>query len=157
MYVRVVATNRLALGADPLQPTYLIDLSKETAVPFDGGEFVKIPDHAGGSSRAAPRAPTPEAGDSDPCGVAARTRQARREPGLDRLNSYPNDRYYAGGRANLGRDEVGNGNNRVRVPVDDLASESGKAFGAALAGIPLNGEVFPSISPSRRSSSKNDW
>jgi hypothetical protein len=30
MYVRVMSTTRLALGADPLTPTHVIDLSKET-------------------------------------------------------------------------------------------------------------------------------
>ena len=32
-YVRVVSINRLALGADPFHPTYIIDLSREVLVP----------------------------------------------------------------------------------------------------------------------------
>lgn len=34
MYVRVVSSNRLALGKDPMSPTVAIDLSKEAVVPF---------------------------------------------------------------------------------------------------------------------------
>lgn len=32
-YVRVVSTNRLALGVDPFHPTYIIDISREVLVP----------------------------------------------------------------------------------------------------------------------------
>jgi hypothetical protein len=34
MYVRVMSANRLALGADPMNPTTSIDLSKELVGPF---------------------------------------------------------------------------------------------------------------------------
>lgn len=34
MYVRVLSASRLALGIDPLQPTHLIDLSKENIRPY---------------------------------------------------------------------------------------------------------------------------
>jgi hypothetical protein len=34
MYVRVLSTNRLALGKDPMSPTVAIDLSKEAIVPI---------------------------------------------------------------------------------------------------------------------------
>lgn len=34
MYVRVVSSNRLALGKDPMGPTIVIDLSKEAIIPF---------------------------------------------------------------------------------------------------------------------------
>lgn len=32
-YVRIVSTNRLALGTDPIHPAYLIDIAKEVLVP----------------------------------------------------------------------------------------------------------------------------
>lgn len=32
-YVRVVSINRLALGADPFHPAYIIDISREVLVP----------------------------------------------------------------------------------------------------------------------------
>lgn len=35
MYVRVVSRNRLALGVDPMNPTILIDLSKEKVGPYN--------------------------------------------------------------------------------------------------------------------------
>jgi hypothetical protein len=38
MFVRIVSANRLALGVDPLQPTLLLDLSKEKIGPYDHSE-----------------------------------------------------------------------------------------------------------------------
>ena len=38
MYVRVVSGNRLALGNDPVNPTFAIDLSKEAVIPFGNAE-----------------------------------------------------------------------------------------------------------------------
>ncbi len=35
MYVRVLSSTRLALGKDPMQPTWTIDLSKEHIVPYE--------------------------------------------------------------------------------------------------------------------------
>ena len=32
-YVRVVSANRLALGADPFHPSYMIDIAREVLVP----------------------------------------------------------------------------------------------------------------------------
>ena len=32
-YVRVLSTNRLALGADPFHPTHIVDISREVLVP----------------------------------------------------------------------------------------------------------------------------
>jgi hypothetical protein len=34
MYVRVLSSNRLALGTDPLKPTLVVDLSREAITPF---------------------------------------------------------------------------------------------------------------------------
>ena len=34
-YVRIVSANRLALGADPFHPAYLIDIAREVLVPCD--------------------------------------------------------------------------------------------------------------------------
>lgn len=41
MQVRVLSGSRLALGADPLQPTYMIDLSKEKIYPYNPAELTK--------------------------------------------------------------------------------------------------------------------
>lgn len=38
MYVRVISTNRLALGTDPLQPSSVIDLSREVISEFAASE-----------------------------------------------------------------------------------------------------------------------
>jgi hypothetical protein len=78
-----------------------------------------------------------------PGDVAAGTCQARCESGLDWLAPYPNDRYCAAGRADRLRNGVGFGNDHVRVPADDLASQIGKALAPSLAGIPLDGEILP--------------
>ena len=32
-FVRVVSVNRLAIGGDPFQPTYMIDIAREVLVP----------------------------------------------------------------------------------------------------------------------------
>lgn len=32
-YVRIVSTNRLALGTDPFHPAYLVDIAREVLVP----------------------------------------------------------------------------------------------------------------------------
>src|SRR5260370_15444103 len=72
-------------------------------------------------------------------------------PGRGRLFANPasitspsdqNDRSCAGRRVDCLRDGVGDGNNQVRIPVDDLASEIGIARGPPLAGIALDGEVL---------------
>jgi len=34
MYVRVLTSNRLALGPDPINPVSVIDLSEETVIPY---------------------------------------------------------------------------------------------------------------------------
>src|SRR5262249_45850749 len=61
--------------------------------------------------------------------IASRARQARREPGQDRIAPHPNDRYRAGIGADRLRDRVRNGDDYLRVPLDDLASEIGVALG----------------------------
>lgn len=38
MHVRVLSTSKLALGVDPLQPTHLINLSKEMTGPYHSSE-----------------------------------------------------------------------------------------------------------------------
>ncbi|MCC6776428.1 MAG: hypothetical protein IT537_07290 [Hyphomicrobiales bacterium] len=38
LYVRVLTSNRLALGADPLAPSAVLDLSKERVLPFSVSE-----------------------------------------------------------------------------------------------------------------------
>jgi len=52
MYVRVLSTNRLALGIDPLQPTNMIDLSKETIGPYPASDVQPV---SYGSSNEPPR------------------------------------------------------------------------------------------------------
>jgi len=64
MYVRVLCTNRLALGADPLQPTHLIDLSKEKVGPCNPGELAKIPDQPASAFPATTQMPTRNASSS---------------------------------------------------------------------------------------------
>jgi len=49
MYVRVLSATRLAIGADPLQPTSVIDLAKETVGPIESPQKandVPSDDHA---------------------------------------------------------------------------------------------------------------
>src|SRR5882724_5575572 len=46
MYVSVISTNQLALGTDPLQPSSVIDLSRETISEFaaiQSGQSVSSP------------------------------------------------------------------------------------------------------------------
>jgi hypothetical protein len=50
MHLRVLSSNRLALGVDPLQPTHVIDLSKERVCPFNAAELAKVVDHHAASS-----------------------------------------------------------------------------------------------------------
>ena len=52
MYVRIMGTNRLALGTDPLQPSTVIDLSRETIGAFTASEA--------GQSRSNPPAEEPK-------------------------------------------------------------------------------------------------
>src|SRR6516165_11274299 len=54
----------------------------------------------------------------DACNVAARTRQARRESGLDVVAAYPNDGDYAIRCAGCLRDGIGAGNDQIRVPLE---------------------------------------
>jgi hypothetical protein len=44
MYVRIMSASKLALGPDPMKPTVLIDLSKETAGPYNEGNEGKAND-----------------------------------------------------------------------------------------------------------------
>jgi len=44
MHVSVLSANRLALGGDPLQPTHMIDLSKEKVSPYSSAELATIRD-----------------------------------------------------------------------------------------------------------------
>ena len=52
------------------------------------------------------------------------------------------DRYRATDRADCPRSGVGTGDDHVRVPPDDIASEIGIALGPPSAGIPLDCENF---------------
>jgi hypothetical protein len=52
MYVSIMGTNRLALGADPLQPSSVIDLSRETIGEFAASEA--------GQSRSSPQTEEPK-------------------------------------------------------------------------------------------------
>ena len=78
-----------------------------------------------------------------------------RHPRFDHIASDQNDRNCAVRRADRPRERVGGGNNHVRVPVDDLASEIAVALGSLLAGIPPDVRFCASASPSRRSSFQN--
>ena len=37
-YVRVLSSNRLAVGTDPFHPTHILDISREVLVPFKQAE-----------------------------------------------------------------------------------------------------------------------
>jgi hypothetical protein len=89
--------------------------------------------------------------------IATRRYQACRHPRLDHIASDQNDRNCAVRRVDRLREGVGGGNNHVRVPVDDLASEITVALGSLLAGIPPDVRFCASASPSRRSSFQNGW
>ena len=59
-FVRVLGANRLALGEDPLQPTHLIDLSRETIAPC--GPLDGMPAQSNGTSPGTAQAVTVIAG-----------------------------------------------------------------------------------------------
>ena len=84
-----------------------------------------------GSAGAFPRSRPRENGDAGD--VASRAREARREAGLDRIATDPNDRDRTGRCTSRFRDGVIGGDDHVRLSVDDLASEIGIARGPALA------------------------
>ena len=69
-------------------------------------------------------------------------RQARREPGLDRVAANPYDRCRIGRRADRFCDGVVCSNDRVRLSIDDLTRQLGVALRPSLTGIPINGEVL---------------
>jgi hypothetical protein len=63
-YVRVLSTNRLAIGTDPLQPTHIIDFSNESVSWFDSTRLTESGEQPTSHSLAGPRMPRPSANGS---------------------------------------------------------------------------------------------
>ena len=81
-------------------------------------------------------------GNSDAGDVAARMRQARGEPGLDRIPADPDNRYRAGLSAGSLCGGIVSGNDYHRIAAHDFTSEIGIPLGPSLARIPVDGEVL---------------